>query len=391
MIENILNSLPYIFLLSIFMILSIIEFTTNCWRKELLIRYISLCSFVFFFGFRGFIGWDVHSYYFIYSSCPLLCNLSFHDFINSDVREPGFYLYMSFLKSIWNNYHFYVLFSTCVDIVVLNYFFKRYTSNYAFCFLIFMTMLISFEIDLQRNVKALMLFFISIKYIEKREFLPFLFLNLLGASFHITSLLYIPLYFFIHIILSRQLLIFIFVVSQTIYFAQIEFVKPFIYMIGSFMNNLLGDLLITYITSDQFAISKGVSIGHLERMSTFLMILVYYDHICMRKKSNIIFINSFIIYACIQIFFVEVSTLCNRLALLFVFSYFVIWPELYYCFHNKINKLLVVSVIFIYSVLKVSDYNSGIFFRYDNILFEADSFEKRHAVFDNNYSKIINN
>lgn len=373
------------------MTLSVFELASNGYKVRLVVTYICSVSFVLFFGFRGFIGWDVHSYYFMYSSCPLLWDLTFYDFLNSDVREPGFYIYMSTLKSIWSNYHFYVFVSTCIDALVLYYFFKRYSIYYAFCFLIFMTMLIAFEIDLQRNVKALMFFFISIKYIVERKFMSFLILNLIGASFHITSLLYIPLYFFVHIVASRHILIFIFIFSQTIYFAQIEFIKPIMYMIGSFMNNVLGDILIAYVTSDQFAISKGISIGHLERTLTYFMILLYYNDICMRKKSNIIFVNSFIIYACIQVIFVEVSTLANRLALLFVFSYFVIWPELYYCFHNKMNKLLVVSVIFIYSILKVSDYNAGIFFRYDNILFGADSFEKRHAVFNDNYSKIINN
>lgn len=389
MVDSILDSWPYLCVLIIFILLSLIESGTHDLSSRQAIRFICITIFVFFFGLRGYIGWDVHSYYPMYTNSPVLSGLSFGDLLGMDAREPGFRIYMSLLKTIWNNYHFYILISTCINAIVLNYFFKRYSFNYALCFVIFMAMMDSYEVDLQRNVKSLMLFFLSVRYIEERSFWPYLFLNLIGMMFHLTSILFIPLYFFLYRPIRFKLVVFLFIVLQVFYFLQIEYLKPLLLQIGAVMDNSVGNLLMVYSTSGQFSWSKGISIGHLERTLTFLMILIYYRRLLSLKRDNVIFINAFILYACIQVFFVELNTLCNRLALLFVFSYLVIWPELFRCFRLRLNKLVVLSFIFIYSFFKVADYRSGIFFKYDNILFGADSFETRHTIFYQNAAQLM--
>lgn len=389
MLNDIVNAWPYLCVLFSFILLAIASLRIYNLSLQQNIRALCLCIFIFFFGFRGYIGWDVHSYYPMFTACPQLWNLS-AQILQEEVREPGFLFYMSFLKSIWNNYHFYILVSTCIDALILNYFFKRYSFNYALCFVIFMAMLISFEIDLQRNIKSLLIFMLSIRYIEERRLVPFLILNLLGSTFHLTSLLFIPLYFLLYKALPLKGLILLFIITQVFYFLQIEYLKPLLTYTGILLNNTVGNLLIAYSNSGQFSWSKGISVGHLERALTFLMILLYYRKLLLAKPSNVIFINLFIIYACIQVFFVELSTLCNRLALLFAFSYLVVWPELFRCLRLRSNRLFALSFIFLYTILKVADYNSGIFFQYDNVLFGATSFEERHTIFYLNASELMN-
>lgn len=389
MLNDIVNAWPYLCVLFSFILLAIASLRIYNLSLQQNIRALCLCIFIFFFGFRGYIGWDVHSYYPMFTACPQLWNLSAQT-LQEEVREPGFLFYMSFLKSIWNNYHFYILVSTCIDALILNYFFKRYSFNYALCFVIFMAMLISFEIDLQRNIKSLLIFMLSIRYIEERRLVPFLILNLLGSTFHLTSLLFIPLYFLLYKALPLKGLILLFIITQVFYFLQIEYLKPLLTYTGILLNNTVGNLLIAYSNSGQFSWSKGISVGHLERALTFLMILLYYRKLLLAKPSNVIFINLFIIYACIQVFFVELSTLCNRLALLFAFSYLVVWPELFRCLRLRSNRLFALSFIFLYTILKVADYNSGIFFQYDNVLFGATSFEERHTIFYLNASELMN-
>lgn len=389
MLNDIVNAWPYLCVLFSFILLAIASLRIYNLSLQQNIRALCLCIFIFFFGFRGYIGWDVHSYYPMFTACPQLWNLSAQT-LQEEVREPGFLFYMSFLKSIWNNYHFYILVSTCIDALILNYFFKRYSFNYALCFVIFMAMLISFEIDLQRNIKSLLIFMLSIRYIEERRLVPFLILNLLGSTFHLTSLLFIPLYFLLYKALPLKGLILLFIITQVFYFLQIEYLKPLLTYTGILLNNTVGNLLIAYSNSGQFSWSKGISVGHLERALTFLMILLYYRKLLLAKPSNVIFINLFIIYACIQVFFAELSTLCNRLALLFAFSYLVVWPELFRCLRLRSNRLFALSFIFLYTILKVADYNSGIFFQYDNVLFGATSFEERHTIFYLNASELMN-
>ena len=243
-------------------------------------------------------------------------------------------------------------------------------------------MMMAFEIDLQRNIKSMLLFLLSIKYIEQRRFLPFFCLNLLGITFHITSILYIPCYFFMDKKISKKLLITLFLIFQIIYLLQIPIVSSTIIGISNQIGGALGNLLVAYTQNTHLAVSKGISIGHLERTLTFIAIIINYKSIINTNKVNIIFINAFIIYFACQTMLFELSVLANRLSMLFIFSYLIVWPAIIYNYKLKTNRICLIFIIFTYSTLKVSDYNSGIFYKYDNLLTGITSFQERNATFD---------
>lgn len=46
-----------------------------------------------------------------------------------------------------------------------------------------------------RQMMAMAVFMFSLKYVYQRRLMPFLFLNLLGSTLHLSSLMYLPLYF----------------------------------------------------------------------------------------------------------------------------------------------------------------------------------------------------
>lgn len=352
----------------------------NSDQKKLL-RFICCTIFLLFFGLRGYIGWDVNNYYPMFVECTDILNI-FHSNSAEIVKEPGFYFYMSTLKSIWNNYHFYIFCSTIIDIIIINTFLKRYSINYPLAFVIYLAMMMAFEIDLQRNIKSMLLFLLSIKYIEQRRFLPFFCLNLLGITFHITSILYIPCYFFMDKKISKKLLITLFLIFQIIYLLQIPIVSSTIIGISNQIGGALGNLLVAYTQNTHLAVSKGISIGHLERTLTFIAIIINYKSIINTNKVNIIFINAFIIYFACQTMLFELSVLANRLSMLFIFSYLIVWPAIIYNYKLKTNRICLIFIIFTYSTLKVSDYNSGIFYKYDNLLTGITSFQERNATFD---------
>jgi hypothetical protein len=76
--------------------------------------------------------------------------------------EPGFVLYASFCKIFSSEYLPFQAISSIVDIIVLYYFFKQYRSdNIVMGFAAFYVWGLYMEMDLLRNVKAIMLFLIS--------------------------------------------------------------------------------------------------------------------------------------------------------------------------------------------------------------------------------------
>lgn len=375
-------ALPYVILLLSYILMSIIWQGTyiNNKRKQL-IRFTCCTIFILFFGFRGYIGWDVNNYYPMFLDCQKITNIFQSNKIDI-IKEPGFYIYMSILKSIWNNYHFFIFCSTLIDIIILNAFLKRYCINYPLAIVIYLAMMMAFEIDLQRNVKSMLLFLLSIKYIEQRKFLPFVCLNLLGITFHITSIIYLSCYFFINKRATKRFLITTFIILQLIYLFQIPIVTSTIITISNKVGGIFGNLLIAYTQNTHLAISKGISIGHIERTLTYIAIIINYKAIVNANKTNIIFVNAFIIYFACQTMLFELSVLANRLSMLFVFSYLVIWPSIIYRYKLKTNQMCLMIVLFTYSILKVSDYNSGIFYKYDNVLTGITSFQERNATFD---------
>ena len=383
-------ALPYIVLLCVYIGLAILWHSSIAIKnKQQQIRVLCCCFFLIFFGLRGYVGWDVHNYYPMFQSCETIGRLFNASSSFEIVKEPGFYIYMSILKSIWSDYHFYIFCSTLIDIIILNIFLKRYHINYALGFVVFLAMMMAFEIDLQRNVKSMFLFLLSIPYIEQRRFLPFFCLNLLGFSFHLTSILYFPCYFFLAKVPSKTSLIILFVIFQTIYLMQLPIASSLLMKIGDKIGGVWGSLLTAYTQNIHLAVSKGISIGHLERSVTYIVILVNYKTLIDLNKSNAIFINAFVLYILCQTLFFELGTLANRLSLLFIFSYLIIWPSIILCYQRRNNQKCIMALMFIYCLLKVGDYSSGIFYKYENLITGISSFQEKNAIFEANVESIL--
>ena len=130
--------------------------------------------FFLFFGFRGYIDTDFAVYYPIYEMTPTLNDVDgtarFFSGINEDYIvkiEPGFKVALVILKSISNNYFFLQIVSSLINVLFLNYFFKRFSPQYALGFVIFLIFSgLIIEINLIRNSKAIFLFIYSLQYIK---------------------------------------------------------------------------------------------------------------------------------------------------------------------------------------------------------------------------------
>lgn len=128
------------------------------------------------FGFRGFVGWDWVNYYPAYQEIVPLFSRGYLNNYDIGTFEGGFVTFMSVVKLISSNYHFFILICVVIDVSILHVFFKRHSSNYAFSFLIFIALYLGAELDILRNMKSIGLFLLSVKYIQQRRFLPYLLL-----------------------------------------------------------------------------------------------------------------------------------------------------------------------------------------------------------------------
>jgi len=384
-------SIPYLVLLACYLFLAIIGYKVKN-NHVLYQRIIFLCSiiYVIFFGLRGFIGWDWTNYYKKYQMASNLFNISF----NSSVPEWGFTIYMSLFKTLFLDYYAFVFINVILHIFLLNIFLKRYLppGYYVFGLIVFLVMGgFGMEVDAMRNIMSILLFLLSIKYIEERKIGKYYILNTVGLLFHISSIFYLPLYFFLHKKMNRKLIVVIFIIGIIIFLLKIEYVKPLVLSISKILGGRIQSITNDYLNSTIYGKSYGLSIGLLERLLSAVLIIMYYPKLINASKHNIIFINAFVYYFFIFFYFSEIAIISIRVGMLFVFSYWILWPSIIYVSKIKINRQFIICVMLLYSFLKMIGLTRFQLYQYDNKIFGIKTYEERKEIFDRIAHNILNN
>jgi hypothetical protein len=234
-----------------------------------------------------------------------------------------------------------------------------------------------------------MLFLISLKYIERRKLLIYMIINIIGTLFHISSLLYLPLYFILNKKIHRTVILTLFFIGNLIFLLQIEWCKSVLIFVSTMISGRLGYLLKNYLSSSFYSSSYGISIGYLERFFSFV-IFYYFTQRLYKSNNNIfIYLNAFYIYIFIFLYFSEVTIIFERVGALFVFSYWILYPLIYSSFKNKSRQIFLLILLF-YGVLKLGVGNKDVFTIYDNILLPFKSYQERLEIL-NQHSKYIYN
>ena len=153
----------------------------------------SLLLLILFFGLRGYIGYDWYSYKPNFDKMVTIGELlKGNTQVLYSGYELGFQIYTSFIKTLTNNYFIYNFINVSVDFIILYFVIKRFSKYPILSLLLFFGIYgVALEIDMIRNAKSIMLFLLSIKYIEERKILNFGVLNILGILFLPVLLLYI--------------------------------------------------------------------------------------------------------------------------------------------------------------------------------------------------------
>lgn len=351
------------------------------------INYFVTIVIICFFGFRGFVGWDWYNYYNFFKTATTISNFKF----DSTTYEIGFSIYTSLIKSIDSNYISFVFISSLLDFILLHIFFKRYIPKnmYVFAFLVFLGMEgIVFEINLMRSIKGLLLFLISIQYIEDRSLWKFVFLNSIGLCFHWSSIIFFPLYFFIHKKIDVRLWIIIFIIGNIIYLFQIDFVKPIVLIASSFFNEAVETKTLFYLQNAIYNKPYGITFGYIERIFTTVVLLLYYNNLIRKSKSNIVFVNAYLIFIIIYFYFSEISIIIIRLGNIFIFSYWILWPLIINNSRGAV-KYILFAIFVVYLNVKTIKTTNNILYKYDNVLFKrSKSYEERIKIFNANARKL---
>lgn len=376
-IISISNSVVYIIYGVIVFLFAVFEVQNHTAKNEKRIIFFLSFLYILILSLKGYVGYDWANYLSYYEKVPLLSDSNFLYTFNNLPYEYGFNFYVTFVKNCFDNYFFFTFVNSVINIVLITAFIRRYSDFYAFSLLVFLVMGgLIFEIDFLRNMKSILLFLLSIRYIESKRFLPYIAINLIGFLFHSSSLVYIPLFFFINKTFRLKIFWIFFLIGNVFFLFQIPFLKYIISPIAEIIGGRIAFLSALYFEYSNDS-SYGISIGYLERVSTAILITVFYSRLVTQKAYNLIFINALLYYLVVFFFFGEMRMITLRVPYLFFFSYSILLPQIYQLIHRKINRQLLLLIICLYSILKIHGLTSALMYNYDNILFNTETKEER--------------
>jgi hypothetical protein len=359
-------ALPYILFVLILFGLYIYGNYKPLFEKE---SIIATCFFfIVFFGFRGYIFNDVFNYKSFFDTVPNIITVIKTHYTLSAWWEPGFVYYCSLFKTFTHSFFIFQIFDTMIDFILLYKSLQWFDSNDCLSYMIFFAMsgLVMF-IETFRNVKSILLFFISLRYICNHNFLKYLCCCFLALSFHISSIIFFPLYFILSKNYSRLILIVLFLFSIIFFFFSSRIFYFLFSLFSDYMPDRLSNMVNSYIfTKGDYSIQRGLSLGLIEKVLTYFLIFILYEDLY--KGKMILIINCFLLYFSFYFIFSGFIEISYRLSLLFVFSYWVLWPRVITSLHTKRMQILFLICFLFYAILKMSQYSQPIQ-EYDNIIF----------------------
>lgn len=393
-------SLPYIVFFLIFFLLFLWE---NKLRKQdsdiKVVRYICMAVFFVFFGFRGYLDTDWAVYGPLYEAAPTIADsrgiAKFFSGMNEDYLlkiEPGFKVILILLKSISPDYFFLQIVSSLIDVLFLNYFFKKYSPQYILGFIMFFIFSgLIIEINLIRNSKAIFLFIYSLQFIRERNAVKFFICNGIGLLFHTSAIFYFPLYFFLHKKIPSAFVWGTFILGNILYLGQVKFITPVVTEIGNLLGGVYALMAEGYSKDTMYSSGYGITIGYLEKFITFIMFYKSYNKIGEYLKDDYllnIFFNLLFIFTVTHLFLSEYSVLIDRITTLFAVSYWILFPY-FYATLSRAFRVAFTYVLLLFGVLKMGKSNNFITRKYENILWDKPSVSRAYYILNKHLDKIL--
>lgn len=372
-----LYSLPYIGCV----LICFACYNRGCDKKTKNVTLVCLgIFFCWFLGLRGFLYTDFINYYPYFNK---LAGFFSHSLIDEMIYEPGFVIYSKIIKTIFPNYHLWIFVNSLIDVVVLTLTFKRYSAYPVLSWAVFIAMMgLVMQCNLLRNFKGLDCFLLSLPYLIKRQAWKYIGLNLLGSTFHISSLIYIPCYFILTKKINKYILGGIFLFVNCLFFLKMGMSE----IIMNFINdNIPGASIFQkmnwYINDSQ---EYGFSIGYFERTITFLLAYIYFKGLYRINSNNIIFCNCIFLYYFLFYLFSDMPVFVERIPLLFIFTYWILYPNLLKLLSSPAFKIGY-SLLLLFCCFKTAYSNRTLICRYDNImLFGIENYETRKNYYISN-------
>lgn len=318
----------YFFIAGMMLFFSIILEKFRTIDIKVIIYIVLVFVLVSFAGLRGDVDPDYANYKDIFYSAR----------VNSEVDVEPLFLYFNKILSYWGGEFQWVIFIMALFSITLklNFFFK-YSKNFAFSILIYYcSMFFLYDFIAIRQALAMAFFMISIPYLIERKLFHYSLFIIFASLIHLSALVLLPLYFFIHYSYNKILLYAVLFLATlaSVFKVDIQLVSLVLNYIS--LPGFASNKLDVYTQEDVFA---ALSLRQLLLGFIFVFFFSKKD-----DKMIQVFLNIYILGIVVGTLFNEIPQLSFRLK-----AYFL-WTE----------SILVVYYIYRmfkdYNILKVFAY-----------------------------------
>lgn len=370
-------SLPYVGIIILYIILGSFEIKENKYFRFL--QRIECVIFVFFFGCRGYIGTDWLNYYNYYTNTSLFV-------WDSNDYEIIFSLVAKLFHESGASFSIWIFFLTLVQAYLFDRFFSKKIKYMFLAYIVLISVFPNLFIDTLRNFTALLIGVYSFDYWKKNEHIKAFLIILISILIHSSGIIFFVLLPFTRNYIQRKYVISFFVIGICLYVFQIRYLSSVLLWIGGVLGSRYEVLVDLYLNSDNYNYSYGLTIGIIEKIFFFILVLYKYNYIVSNKIIAPIIFNIFCLYIFSNIYLTEMTILVNRFAILFFCGYVIVMANIGECYYKALNRRMIYIFILGICLLKTSITYNSILFDYVNVLFQTDNIGEKISNVNNFYN-----
>lgn len=334
----------YFSVVGLILITIIINIITN-YRFKFLenICFFIISIFIFFMAaFRDGIGYDFRNYESIY-------NVVRNSYMSTDLFsiEPAYLL----INLISPNFSMVIFLCAVIAIPLKIIIITKYSEDKLLSLMLYFTgIFMMYDIGVIRQGIAIAIALLSIKYLIKRSLLKFILTIVIASLFHVSAMVFLPLYILSYKKLSRK-----FIYASIFILLVFSYFNLFETVVINTINFLPIDMIsskINYYSS----INSGDLTKSLLLRSAFLIVYVeFYKAKKINDKKSLVFLNGFFLSIVLMSVFSSIPILGGRGVAGLYFLQIFILPILIKNTRTKIFKFFIIIGIVIISVNTMLD------------------------------------
>jgi hypothetical protein len=331
--------------------------------------FFILFCFVILAGGRFFLSagdWSIYRYYF--ENVVGLNELNDLESISGGF-DPGYFFINSIIKLFTSNH---VTFFTSIEIIacILLYNNINTYTKYKISFLCIYFPYIFFSLDLvlMRSMLAVQVFFFSIRYIYNKRYISYFICIIIALSIHISSIILFPLYFVLNRYFTNKMIVIVIFIGLILFISKIDILNFLLDLVPSSFYYIYIKV-ISYRNSEEFGISRSLSITQIEYLLFFILLIKYRTKLNKANKYFNIFFNMYFIYGILLFYFFGVVAFSGRLKFFFVLSIPFFIPYFVKLFRKNFMLVFMIYSLYVITLMIFMFYRWEAFDVYRNYFF----------------------